>query len=106
MRTWLTAGMLMAASNQGGQPFGEPGLPDGAATEPSCSVAAAAGESGARRLKPGARLSSQDIARLRDKDPRRIRVLGPNDAGTMDLLPNRLNVHLDAEGRILRLTCG
>jgi hypothetical protein len=35
-----------------------------------------------------------------------IRVLGPDDAATMDHVPERLNIMTNAEGRILRLRCG
>ncbi len=38
--------------------------------------------------------------------PAPMRVIGPNDAVTMDFLPNRLNVVYDAEGVIVRVECG
>lgn len=37
---------------------------------------------------------------------RRVRYISPGDAVTMDYAPSRLNVELDAEGRIVRLRCG
>ncbi len=35
-----------------------------------------------------------------------LRWIGPNDAVTMDYRPDRLNANLDANGRIVRLSCG
>lgn len=34
------------------------------------------------------------------------RVLGPNDAATMDFVPDRLNIETDADGVIIGLRCG
>ena len=36
----------------------------------------------------------------------RIRSIRPGDAVTMDYREDRLNIHLDAQGRIVRLACG
>ncbi len=38
--------------------------------------------------------------------PGPVRVIRPGDAVTMDFIPNRLNVELDARERITRLFCG
>lgn len=45
-----------------------------------------------------------EIARL--SGARRVRWIRPGDMVTMDYSPERLNVHLDAEGRVARLACG
>ena len=37
---------------------------------------------------------------------RRLRWIRPGDVVTMDYSPQRLNVHLDAEGKVERLACG
>jgi hypothetical protein len=34
------------------------------------------------------------------------RVLGPDDAGTMDFVPERLNIRTDEDGVIVGLDCG
>lgn len=38
--------------------------------------------------------------------PPKARVIGPNEMATMDFVPDRLTVILDANGRIRRLYCG
>ncbi|WP_191090203.1 I78 family peptidase inhibitor [Histidinibacterium aquaticum] len=35
-----------------------------------------------------------------------VRTLGPNDARTMDFVPERLNLEVDAEGNLVRAFCG
>ena len=37
---------------------------------------------------------------------RSVRYIGPGDAVTQDFRPDRLNVELDDQGRIVRLRCG
>ena len=37
---------------------------------------------------------------------RRVRWIRPGDAVTMDYSPERLNVHLDAQGRVDHFACG
>lgn len=43
---------------------------------------------------------------LRLTGARRLRWIRPGDVVTMDYSPQRLNIHLDAEGRVERLACG
>jgi len=43
---------------------------------------------------------------LRLTGARRLRWIRPGDMVTMDYSPERLNVHLDAEGKVERLACG
>lgn len=38
--------------------------------------------------------------------PKRLRVIGPGDAVTMDHMPQRLNIETDNAGIVLRLRCG
>ena len=38
--------------------------------------------------------------------PASTRILGPDDAATTDLVPERLNVSFDAEGIVTRVWCG
>jgi len=43
---------------------------------------------------------------LRLTSARRLRWIRPGDVVTMDYSPQRLNIHLDAEGKVERLACG
>ena len=43
---------------------------------------------------------------LRLSGARALRWIRPGDAVTMDYRPDRLNVHLDAQGRVDRFECG
>lgn len=47
---------------------------------------------------------SETLAAL--EGPRRVRVIGPGDAVTMDHVPGRLNIETDEDGIVLRLRCG
>ena len=38
--------------------------------------------------------------------PADVRLIGPETLVTQEYMPNRLNVHLNAQGRIVRLDCG
>lgn len=52
--------------------------------------------------------ASQDLGAraLRLTGSRTLRWIRPGDAVTMDYREDRLNIHLDARGRVERLTCG
>ena len=43
---------------------------------------------------------------LRTSGSRTLRWIRPGDAVTMDYRPDRLNIHLDGEGRVERFQCG
>jgi hypothetical protein len=43
---------------------------------------------------------------LRRSNSRSLRWIRPGDAVTMDYRPDRLNIHLDARGRVERFNCG
>ncbi len=43
---------------------------------------------------------------LRRSGARTLRWIRPGDMVTMDLRPDRLNIHLDGEGRVERFACG
>ena len=43
---------------------------------------------------------------LRLSNARALRWIRPGDAVTMDYRPDRLNIHLDAQGRVDRFACG
>lgn len=43
---------------------------------------------------------------LRRSHSRTLRWIRPGDAVTMDYSPQRLNINLDAQGRVERFTCG
>ena len=43
---------------------------------------------------------------LRRSDARTLRWIRPGDAVTMDYREDRLNIHLDAAGRVERFACG
>lgn len=47
-----------------------------------------------------------ETASAADVIPAPKRVIGPDDAVTMDYRPERTNVDLDAAGRIIRIRCG
>ncbi|MCQ9616477.1 I78 family peptidase inhibitor [Paenalcaligenes niemegkensis] len=38
--------------------------------------------------------------------PGPVRVLRPNSVATMDMRPDRINLHTDDDGVIIRVTCG
>lgn len=55
----------------------------------------------------GAHLTDALRAEIRaDRDERGVRFIAPGSAVTQDYRPDRLNVTLDAQGRIARLGCG
>ena len=43
---------------------------------------------------------------LRITGARAVRWIGPDDAVTMDYREDRLNIHVDARGRVTRVRCG
>jgi chorismate-pyruvate lyase len=49
---------------------------------------------------------SGEIARLLDFADQPVRVLPPNSIVTLDLRPDRLNIHLDEADVIIRIECG
>ncbi len=48
----------------------------------------------------------QSVSTIQANLPERARVLGPDDIATQDYRIDRLNVYVDSEGIIQRLTCG
>lgn len=55
----------------------------------------------------GRQATEGTLARLKaQSDAERVRVVGPNQAVTMDYRAQRLNVKLDERRRIVALTCG
>lgn len=52
------------------------------------------------------RSAAEDLARELRTGGLAVRVLGPMDPATMDLNEDRLNILLDAQGRIRALSCG
>lgn len=64
---------------------------------------------GARQVKmpPGRPApAGADRSRIRALDGTRARWIGPGQSSTDDHVPNRLNVTVDARGRIVSLRCG
>jgi hypothetical protein len=78
---------------------GVPAPGDGAPAEDACGASRVAGFAGRTRSESLA----EEIARI--SGARRVRWIRPGDAVTMDYLPERLNVHLDARDRIERFAC-
>ena len=39
-------------------------------------------------------------------EERQVRVIGPDEAVTMDYMPTRLNIEVDDENRVVRVYCG
>ncbi|HST35160.1 MAG TPA: I78 family peptidase inhibitor, partial [Allosphingosinicella sp.] len=62
----------------------------------------------ARVVNPVGRARSDSLVAevARRSGARRVRWIRPGDAVTMDYSAERLNVHLDEQGRILRFACG
>ncbi|MCK2042411.1 hypothetical protein KZO83_06885 [Chromohalobacter sp. TMW 2.2308] len=55
----------------------------------------------------GQRATERTLARLEtESDAERVRVIGPNQAVTMDYRADRLNVKFDDQDNIVELTCG
>ena len=52
------------------------------------------------------RLAEQVQFLLPSGQPATVRVLGPNDAATMDYNPERANVRVDAAGTVTSVDCG
>lgn len=55
----------------------------------------------------GSDMTAAMVAKIRtDTHSRTVRVLRPGDAATMDFRGDRVNVMLDANGKVERVTCG
>lgn len=59
---------------------------------------------GANRLSHLVGAPLPDIETL--DTPGRVRVIRPGDRVTMDMLPDRLNIHLDEDDIVVQLRCG
>lgn len=92
IRPTLTAAALAMLAACDMAPTPGPGLPDPEAD--TC---------GAARLADaiGAPISAVDVDSLRP-----VRVIRPGQPVTMDYRFDRLNIELDAEDRVVRVTCG
>jgi translation initiation factor IF-1 len=75
-------------------------LAEPAPTEDACGASRVAGHVG--QVRSDALV--QEFART--SGARRVRWIGPGDVVTMDYSAERLNVHLDAQGRIAGFSCG
>ena len=96
----LTAGLLAACSTT---------PPPEEAPRPPPMTQPSGDECGAARVQTysGESYSAsleQTIAT--QSDAGRVRVIRPGQGYTMDYRPDRLNIHLDASGRISELNCG
>lgn len=74
-------------------------------TEDSPASAACNAEAGAA-LVGRAVTAGLGAEALRLTGARRLRWIRPGDVVTMDYSPQRLNVHLDSDGKVERLACG
>jgi hypothetical protein len=61
---------------------------------------------GARFIRKGMSVDTDGPVLFERDLPEPYRVLSPGDATTMDFVGRRLNVHLDAQGRVMRVRCG
>lgn len=59
-----------------------------------------------RGLIGAPRSAAEELARELRAGGQVVRILGPTDPATMDLIEDRLNILLDAQGRIRGLSCG
>ncbi|SDL42678.1 Peptidase inhibitor I78 family protein [Modicisalibacter muralis] len=96
----LTAGLLAAcsATPPPEEPPRPPPMPQSSGGE--CGAA----QVQAYRGEPYSATLEQTIAA--QSDAGRVRVIRPGQAYTMDYRHDRLNIHLDASGRITELNCG
>lgn len=78
----------------------------GCATAPADGEPAACRGDRAASLVGQAATSEAGAEAMRLTGARMLRWIRPGDAVTMDYRPERLNVHLDAQGRIARFDCG
>ena len=74
-------------------------------TEPSPPPGACRAEAGTA-LVGRAATAELGAAALRLTGATRLRWIRPGDVVTMDYSPQRLNLHLDADGKVERLACG
>ena len=80
-------------------------LPACATTATEAPTAGCRAEAAAALVgRPGTAALGGEALRL--TGARRLRWIRPGDMVTMDYSPERLNVHLDGEGRVERLACG
>jgi len=74
-------------------------------TEPPSAPAGCRAEAAAALIGRPA-TSELGAEALRLTGARRLRWIRPGDMVTMDYSPERLNLHLDADGKVERLACG
>ncbi len=93
MKALLALALLLpaCATAQGEQPM----IP-----EPACRAESASSLVG----RPGTAALAEEARRM--SGARVVRVLHPGDIVTMEFRGDRLNVHLDAAGKIERIVCG
>jgi hypothetical protein len=70
------------------------------------SAGASCGDAGVAPLIGKVWTDSMRPEALKRSGSRTLRVIGPDTVVTMDYRIDRLNVEVDAEGRILRVRCG
>lgn len=105
--------LLAACTAQGDPPLGtgaalnEP-VPEAEASEElrACNGNGFVRYIGAPVVRPGDRIPEEGAYVTWEDLPVKSRVLGPGVMATMDFVPDRLNVVVDAQGRIRRLYCG
>ncbi|KQN92521.1 hypothetical protein ASE95_07380 [Sphingomonas sp. Leaf231] len=44
--------------------------------------------------------------RKRSEGSTKVRIVRPGDRLTMDMIPSRRNIHIDAQGKVTHITCG
>ena len=91
---YVIAGALALTACYEDRPTPLPGPPQ--ACEPSRAQFAVGRNAGPRVVNQAQRRSGAAT----------VRVIGPNDAVTMDFRPDRLNLETNARGRIVRVRCG
>ena len=94
MKTWVIAGALALGACYDERPTPLPGPPQ------ACDTSRAQFAVG-RRANPGIVARAQ-----RRSGAASVRVIGPDQAVTMDFRGDRLNLETNAGGRIVRVRCG
>jgi hypothetical protein len=107
--TWPALILVLLTLGAPGAPVGKADLPPGVGKSPLGPTGLAA--CGGDRLGhlvggPAPDAAGLEAIRSGADAPSRLRVIGPGQPLTMDHMPRRLNILLDADGTVIGLRCG